>query len=129
MIDKRSIYEESLKKNVAKYTDQNRTQGTGTSTEGARPAKRMAVGSFPPQRSQGLTSGNPLFCCKRIRLRSYARSVTVCTKDPTGWQPGLVIVAAISVTSVRIAWVRELLRSLWHQLRFMQLFQESQKED
>ena len=60
MVDKASIYEESLKENVAEYSDQKRrTQGTGTSTGGAKPAKRMAVGSFPPQRSQGRTSGNP----------------------------------------------------------------------
>ena len=56
-----SIYEESLKKNVAKYTDQKRrSQGTGTLVGRARPAKRMAVGSFPPQRSQGCTSSNRL---------------------------------------------------------------------
>jgi hypothetical protein len=49
-----SIYEESLNENVAEYADQKRkTQGTSTSVEGAGPAKRMAVGSFPPQRSQG----------------------------------------------------------------------------
>ena len=60
MVDKTSIYEESLKENVAKYTDQNRrTQGTGTSAGGAVLAERMAVVSFPPQRSQGHTSSNP----------------------------------------------------------------------
>jgi hypothetical protein len=49
LVDKASIYEESLKENAAKYADQNRrTQGTGTSVGGAGPAKRMAVGSFPP---------------------------------------------------------------------------------
>jgi hypothetical protein len=58
-VDKASIYEESLKENVTEYVDQKRrTQGTGTSVGGAGPAKRMAVGSFPPQRSQGRTSGN-----------------------------------------------------------------------
>jgi hypothetical protein len=60
LVDKASIYEESLKENAAKHADQKRkTQGTGTSVGGARPAKRMAVGSFPPQRLQGRTSGNP----------------------------------------------------------------------
>jgi hypothetical protein len=60
LVDKASIYEESLKENVAEYADQKRrTQGTGTSVGGARPAKRMAMGSFPPQRPQGRTSGNP----------------------------------------------------------------------
>jgi hypothetical protein len=59
LVDKASIYEESLKENVAEYADQKRrTQGTGTSIGGAGPAKRMAVGSFPPQRSQGRTFGN-----------------------------------------------------------------------
>jgi hypothetical protein len=49
LVDKASIYEESLKENAAEYADQKRrTQGTGTSIGGAGPAKRMAVGSFPP---------------------------------------------------------------------------------
>jgi hypothetical protein len=66
LVDKASIYEESLKENVAEYTDQKRrTQGTGTSVGGAEPAKRMAVGSFPPQRSQGCTSSNPLALSQR----------------------------------------------------------------
>jgi hypothetical protein len=48
-VDKASIYEESLKENEAEYVDQKRrTQGTGSSVGGARPAKRMAVGCFPP---------------------------------------------------------------------------------
>jgi hypothetical protein len=47
LVDKASIYEESLKENAAEYADQKRrTQGTGTFVEGAEPAKRMAVGSF-----------------------------------------------------------------------------------
>ena len=47
MVDKASIYEESLKENVAEYMDQKRrTQGTSTSVGGAELAKRMAVGSF-----------------------------------------------------------------------------------
>jgi hypothetical protein len=66
LVDKASIYEESLKENVAEYVDQKRrTQGTGTSVRGAEPAKRMAVGSFPPQRSQGCASGNPLVPSQR----------------------------------------------------------------
>jgi hypothetical protein len=36
-----------------------RAQEIGTSVGGAGPAKRMVVGSFPPQRLQGRTSGNP----------------------------------------------------------------------
>jgi hypothetical protein len=60
LVDKASIYKESLKENAAEYADQKkRTQGTSTSVGGVRPAKRMAVGSFPLQRSQGCTSGNP----------------------------------------------------------------------
>jgi hypothetical protein len=60
LVDKTSIYEESLKENAVEYADQNRrTQGMGTFFRGARPAKRMAVGSFPPQRSQRCTFGNP----------------------------------------------------------------------
>jgi hypothetical protein len=48
-----------LKKNATEYADQKRrTQGTGTLVGGAEPTTRMAVGSFPPQRSQGRTSGN-----------------------------------------------------------------------
>ena len=49
LVDKASIYEESLKENVAEYMDQKRrTQGTSTLAGGAEPAKRMAMGSFPP---------------------------------------------------------------------------------
>jgi hypothetical protein len=66
LVDKASMYEESLKENAAEYADQKmRTQGTSTLVEGAGPAKRMAVGSFPPQRSQGRTSGNPPFLSQR----------------------------------------------------------------
>jgi hypothetical protein len=52
LVDKASIYVESLKENAAEYMDQKRKTQVG-------PAKRMAVGSFPPQRPQGHTSGNP----------------------------------------------------------------------
>jgi hypothetical protein len=63
LVNRKSIYEENLKENVAEYADQKRrAQGTGTSVEEAGPAKRMAVGSFPPQRSQGRT------CCEIIYL-------------------------------------------------------------
>jgi hypothetical protein len=38
--------------NAAEYADQKRkAQRPGTSARGARQAKRMAMGSFPPQRS------------------------------------------------------------------------------
>jgi hypothetical protein len=48
-----SIYKESLKENVAEYANQKRwAQGLGALVGGARPAKRMAVGSFPFQRLQ-----------------------------------------------------------------------------
>jgi hypothetical protein len=74
LVDRASIYEESLKENAAEYTDQKkRAQVTGTSIEEAELAKRMVVESFSPQRSQGRTSSNP-----------------------TGWQPRL----AISVDSL-----------------------------
>jgi hypothetical protein len=49
LVDRASIYEKSLKENAAEYPDQKRrAQGTGTLVVGARPAKRMAVGIFPP---------------------------------------------------------------------------------
>jgi hypothetical protein len=82
LVDRASIYEESLKENVAEYADQKRrAQGTGTSIGGVEPVKRMAVGSFLLQRSQGHASGNQ-FCSKRIRHWICARSVTVYTRDP-----------------------------------------------
>jgi hypothetical protein len=60
LVNRASIYEESLMENTTKYTDQKRRiQGIGTSVGGIGPAKRMAVGSFPPQMSQGRTSSNP----------------------------------------------------------------------
>jgi hypothetical protein len=49
LVDRASIYKESLKENSAEYTNQKRrAQGTGTLVGGAWLAKRMAVGSFPP---------------------------------------------------------------------------------
>ena len=49
LVNRASIYEESLNENVAEYADQKRrAQGTGNSIGGAGPAKRMAVGSFSP---------------------------------------------------------------------------------
>jgi hypothetical protein len=48
LVDKASIYEESLKENAAEYANQKRTQGTGTLVGRVGLAKRMAVGSFPP---------------------------------------------------------------------------------
>ena len=49
LVDRASIYEESLKEDAAECADQKRrAQGTGTLVRGAGLAKRMAVGSFPP---------------------------------------------------------------------------------
>jgi hypothetical protein len=60
LVDRASIYEESLKENAAEYTDQKRrAQGTNTLVGEAELAKRMVVGSFRPQKSQGCTYGNP----------------------------------------------------------------------
>ena len=51
-----SIYEESLKENVVEFADQKRrAHGSSSSTRGARPVKRMVVGSYPPQRPQERT--------------------------------------------------------------------------
>jgi hypothetical protein len=59
LVDRALIYEECLKENAVECADQkNRAQGTGTLVEGAGLAKRMVVGSFPPQTSQGRTSSN-----------------------------------------------------------------------
>jgi hypothetical protein len=74
LVDKASIYEESLKENAARYADQKRgTQGTGTSVGGAGPAKRTAVGSFPPQRPQGRTFGNPLASSQRNQMSELCK--------------------------------------------------------
>ena len=60
LVDRASIYEESLKKNTTECVDQKRkAQRPGTSAGRAESAKRMVVGSFPPQRSQGRISSNP----------------------------------------------------------------------
>jgi hypothetical protein len=45
-----------------------RAQRPGTSVGGAGPTKRMAVGSFPPQRLQGCTSGNPPVLLRRNQM-------------------------------------------------------------
>jgi hypothetical protein len=69
LVDRASIYEESPTKNVAEYGDEKRrTQGIGTLVGGAGPAKRMVVGSFPPQRSQGRTFGNPLVSSQKNQM-------------------------------------------------------------
>jgi hypothetical protein len=74
LVNKASIYEKSLKENAAKYADQKRrTQGTGTSVRGVRPAKRMVVGSFPPQRSQGHTSSNPLVSSQKNQMSELCK--------------------------------------------------------
>jgi hypothetical protein len=111
LVDKASIYEESLKKNVAEYADQKRrTQGTSTLVGGAGPAKRMAVGSFPPQKSQGCTFGNPPVSLQKNQTSKLCKKCNHYTfsKDCMG---------------------KGLLRSLWRQLGFMRLFQENWKED
>ena len=60
LVDKALIYEESLKENAAEYADQKRrAQGPGTLAGGVGPTKRMAVGSFPHQMSQGQASCSP----------------------------------------------------------------------
>jgi hypothetical protein len=60
LVDRASIYKESLKENATEYADQKRrAQGPSTLAGGAGPIKRMVVGSFPLQRSQGRTSSNP----------------------------------------------------------------------
>ena len=49
LVKRALIYEESLKENAAEYADLKRkAQGTSTLVGEARPAKRMAVRSFPP---------------------------------------------------------------------------------
>jgi hypothetical protein len=95
LVDKASIYEESLKENAAEYADQKRrAQGTGTSVGGAGPAKRMAVGSFPPRGHKDIPLVTLQLRHKGIRRQSYARSVTVCTGGSVGWQLELAIAAA-----------------------------------
>jgi hypothetical protein len=49
LVDQASIYEESLKENVAENADhKRRAQGPGTLARATKQAKRMVVGSFPP---------------------------------------------------------------------------------
>jgi hypothetical protein len=89
LVDKASIYEESLKENAVEYADQKkRTQGTSTSVEGAGPAKRMAVGSFPPQRSQGRTSGNPLASSQRNQMSELCKKFNRVHWRPCGMATG-----------------------------------------
>ena len=74
LVNRALVYEESLKENVAKYADQKRkAQGPNTSAEGSVPAKRMAVGSFPPKRSQGRTSGNPPVLPQRNQISELCK--------------------------------------------------------
>ena len=91
LVDRASIYEESLKENAAEYAGQKRrTQGPGTWVGGAGPTKRMIVGVFPPQWSQGHTFGNPLMppqnsqipelCkkCNRVHRGPYRMATGTC---------------------------------------------------
>jgi hypothetical protein len=84
LVDKASIYKESLKENAAEYVNQKRTQGTGTSVRGARLAKRMAVGSFPPQRSQGRTSSNPPILLQRNQTSELCKKCNRVHWGPCG---------------------------------------------
>jgi hypothetical protein len=83
LVDRASIYEEILKENATKYMDQKRTaQGPNTLVGGARPAKRIVVGSFPLERSQGHTSGN------RPVLPQKSHILELCRKCNKGqWEP------------------------------------------
>jgi hypothetical protein len=104
LVDKASIYEESLKENATEYADQKRkTQGTGTSVGGAGPAKRMAVGSFPPQRHKDVPLVTLQLRHKGIRRQSCAKSITVCIGGFVGRQLELAIAAASLGTSVKTA--------------------------
>jgi hypothetical protein len=104
LVDKASIYEESLKENAAEYANQNRrTQGTGTSIGGVGPAKRMAVGSFPPRGHKDVPLVTLQLRHKGIRRHNCARSVTVCTRGSVGWQLELAIAAASLGTSAKTA--------------------------
>ena len=59
---------------ATEYADQKRrAQGHGTSARGAELAKRMAVESCPPQRSQGSTSGNPLVLPQTSQIPELCR--------------------------------------------------------
>jgi hypothetical protein len=123
LMDWALIYEESLKENAAEYTDQKiRTQGLGTSAVGARPAKRMAVGSFHPKGHKDIPSVTLQLCHRRVRYQRCVKSVIEFAKDTVEWQTGLATGGANSVTSARTVWAREKPRSLWHQLEFTCLF-------
>jgi hypothetical protein len=83
LVDKASIYEESLKENAAEYVDQKRrTQESGTSFGRAGPAKRMAVGNFPLQRSQGRTFNNPPASSQRNQMSKLCKK---CNR--VHWRP------------------------------------------
>jgi hypothetical protein len=89
LVNKASIYEESLKKNVAEYADQKkRTQGTSTLVGGAGPAKRMAVGSFPPQKSQGCTSGNPPVSLQKNQMSELCKKCNHIPLARIAWEKG-----------------------------------------
>jgi hypothetical protein len=59
---------------VVEYMDQKmRTQGPSALAEGVGLAKRMAVGSFSPHRSQGRTFDNPPAPLQRSQISKLCR--------------------------------------------------------
>ena len=74
LVDRASIYEESLMENTTKYTDQKRkAQGFGVLVGGAGLATTMAIESSSPQRSQRRTSGNPPVLPPRSQISELCR--------------------------------------------------------
>jgi hypothetical protein len=74
LVDRASIYKEGLKENAIEYADQKkRARGPGSSARGTRPNKRMAVGSFSPQKSQGRTSGNTPIPPQRSKISELCK--------------------------------------------------------
>jgi hypothetical protein len=102
LVDKASIYEESLKENASEYADQKRrTQGTVLQSKELSQLRGWRWGVFHPIGYKDVPLVTLQFHRRGIRRRSCARSVTVYTGDLVGWQPGLAIVVASLVTSTR----------------------------
>jgi hypothetical protein len=86
LVDRASIYEQILKENAAEYADQKRRliKLVLWSKELGQ-LREWRWGVFHPRGHKNVPLVTLWFRHRGIRRRSYARSVTVYTGDPTGW--------------------------------------------
>jgi hypothetical protein len=95
LVDKASIYDESLKeKQLSTWIRRGLKELVLRSEEPGQP-RGWRWGVFHPRGHKDVPLVTLQLHRRRIKRWSYARSVTVYTGGPVGWQPGLVIVRLV----------------------------------